>query len=456
MAEENQRIQEESGSDKTCATATSTHFVGIGGIGMSSLATILLEKGENVTGSDIKEGAVVEKLTGKGAKIGIGHDAAHADGAERIIYSTAIDKSNPETALELPKLHRSDLLKDLIDEKKGLLVAGTHGKTGTSGLLAWTLDVAGEDPSFAIGGFIGELDANGRHGEGDFFVAEACESDGTFLKYSGHAAIVTNADFDHIDFWKSRDENEKGFESFLDKPFEHLFVCGDDALLKKSGKGTTYGLSDDNDIVVSNFRQDGWYSLFDLTWGEKSFEDIKLNLPGKHNALNAAAVFALCHALGIAQEAIYEAFETFPGMKRRVQKIGEKEGVLFIDDYAHHPLEVSETLLGLKRAFPFRRLVAIFQPHRFTRLKAFLDEFSSSFDAADEVLITDVFAAGEKPDEKINSELLAANTPHATYVPWDDLVETAQTRLLDGDIAITLGAGSITTICPKIIESMET
>ena len=422
---------------------------------MSSLATILLEKGESVTGSDIKRGPAVQKLEVKGAKIGIGHDAAHADGAEKIIYSTAIDKDNPETALDLPKMHRSDLLKELIDEKKGLLVAGTHGKTGTSGLLAWTLDVAGEDPSFAIGGFVGELDANGRHGNGDFFVAEACESDGTFLKYSGFAAIVTNADFDHIDFWKSREENEKGFEAFLDKPFEHLFVCGDDPLLKRIGKGTTYGFSDDCDVVISNFRQDGWVSLFDLKCGGENFTDISLNLPGKHNVLNAAGVFALCYTLGVPHEAIREAFATFLGMSRRVQKIGEVSDILFIDDYAHHPLEVAETLTGLKRAFPFRRLLAIFQPHRYSRLKAFLNDFAHSFDAADEILITDVFAAGEAPDEEASSDKLAENTPDATYVPWDDLIEMAQTHILTGDIVVTLGAGSITTIGPKIIETLK-
>lgn len=412
------------------------HFVGIGGVGMSALARILIEKGETVSGSDSKESSACSLLRELQATVHIGHKAENRPEEATIIYSSAVEKTNPEMGANA--LHRSDLLAQLLTEKKGLLVAGTHGKTSTAGLLSWTLSYGGLDPSFAIGGYLQGKEENGHHGKGDYFVAEADESDGTLNKYSGDSAIVLNADADHLDHYNTQEKVRATYSSFLDKPFKHLYICGDDPFLATK-KGTTFGFNAGNQVRATNYRQMGWTSYFDLEGGA---ENIALNVPGKQMATNALAVFALCRDLGMSEKTIRAAFATFPGMKRRYEFKGERGGALYYDDYAHHPLEVEAMLVGLKSAYPRRRLVAIFQPHRYTRLQAFMDDFSKAFFHANQVIITDVYSAGEAPIENVDGKSLAEKIRGATYIPQKDLKLEGKS----GDVVVTIGAGDITKI----------
>jgi UDP-N-acetylmuramate--alanine ligase len=403
---------------------------------MSALARILLEKGKSVSGSDIRESEAVQLLRHMGATVHIGHKAENRPGNSTTIYSTAAQQGNPELAE--PLHHRSDLLRDLIAEKQGLLAAGTHGKTSTSGLLAWTLTSGGFDPSFAIGGSLSNSCDNGHHGEGEYFVAESCESDGSLIKYNGYGAIVMNVEVDHLDHYANEEEIHDVFRTFLAKPFHYLYVCGDDPFLAKQ-RGVKYGFSPGNTIRGANYRQIGWTSYFDI---ERGPTNIALNQPGKQMATNAIAVFSLCRDLGMSEKAIRTAFATFPGMKRRYESKGEKDGVLYFDDYAHHPTEVSVMLSGLKSAYPRRNLIAIFQPHRYTRLEAFMDQFALAFSHADRVIITDVHSAGEAPIPGISGETLAKKTPNAQYISREAL----NLNFSSGDVVVTIGAGDITKL----------
>jgi len=437
------------------------HFIGIGGIGMSALARILLKRGAKVQGTDAATSYVTEGLQKAGAEVYSGHSADYLKTPCTTIYGTAIKSDHPEYKAAIdqkfPLLHRSDLLANLMEGYRTLLVAGTHGKTTTSCLLTHVLDVAQMNPTFALGGIALNFYSNGDQGNGEYFVAEADESDGTFLKYPSYAAIITNVEEDHLDYWKTGEALIEGFKQFAKKP-SLLWWCADDHILPTlSLQGHSYGFSDKADLRITQWRQDGFKLVFDLAFQGKTYSDIELALIGKHNIENGAAVFGLALELGIAETAIREAFKTFKGVKRRLEKKGEKRAVSLYDDYAHHPTEIMTTLKGIRQAIGERRLVVAFQPHRFTRVRDCWKEFITSFDDADVVFMTDIWSSGEKPIEGITTdrlfqEIKAANPIPVFYHPRSEYAKAIASFLRPHDVVITIGAGDITEVSSEILK----
>ncbi|HAZ15732.1 MAG: UDP-N-acetylmuramate--L-alanine ligase [Chlamydiae bacterium GWC2_50_10] len=444
------------------------HLIGIGGIGMSALAFILAERKERVTGSDIKESSTTLLLRQKGIKLFLGHSEKNLpEGKAIIVYSSAVLPDNPEyraaLLLGLPLIHRSELLRRLMEGKEPLLVTGTHGKTTTTALLAHVLTVAGLNPSYAIGGMVPSLQGNGKEGKGSYFVAEADESDGSFLKLNPYGAIVTNLEEDHMDYWKSEKKLIEGFKKFIEKVRSgDLLLWGHDdrRLFSLHPGGASFGFSKGASLSVLNFQQAGWKLLFDFTFEKREFNEVALPLIGAHNVLNAAAVFGLCLRLHLSEEKIREAFLSFQGVARRAEKKGEFRGSFIYDDYAHHPTEIYATLRAVKSTLPQGRLIAAFQPHRYTRSLSCLHQFPEAFYPADCVILTDIYAAGEAPIEGISSEqfyrTLKENCPQRVeYVPRLRLSAFLSDFLEEGDLLITLGAGDITAVGPELIQLEE-
>lgn len=418
------------------------HFIGIGGIGMSALARILLEKKISVSGSDQARSATVEQLVSSGAHVAHGHAPGNVDAKQTIVYSSGIKENNPEwkAAKELgcSMLHRSELLARLMEGHRTFATAGTHGKTTTSALLSAVLLGGGYDPTFAVGGMV--EGRNGRVGSSPFFVAEADESDGTFLNYHPEGAIITNVEPEHMEHYKTEENLKKTFQQFITQVGDHslLFMCGDDPFLAAQGKGVTYGFGERCALRLMSYRQVGWEGTFDFTFEGKRYSDVAVALTGRHNALNAAAVFGLALKLGVDEAAIRHALKTFAGIGRRCQKRGEKDGVLLLDDYAHHPTEIEKTLAGVKEAIGERRLLVLFQPHRYTRTRDTLEGYNSAFQAADQVYITDIYAAGEEAIDGITAESVIDRVKSVPCAHADTLV------LRPHDVLITVGAGDIT------------
>lgn len=440
------------------------HFIGIGGIGMSALAHILLEKGSQVSGSDVFSSPITRKLENQGAKIYIGHSSDNISMPSTVIYSTAVTEENPEVKKArlqgLPFLHRSELLHHLMDGYSPLLVTGTHGKTTTSSLLAHLLVDAGLDPTYAVGGIVSSLNANGSHGRGSYFVAEADESDGSFLKYSPFGGIITNVDNDHMDYWGTLESMIEGYKKFIGKvrSAEHLLWCGDDEILRSlKPKGYSYGFDKKNDLFIQNFRQDGWKNIFDISFDGTTYTEIEVPLVGGHNVLNAAAVFGLGIKTNIPEEKIRKAFLNFKGVNRRAEFKGEKNGITLFDDYGHHPTEIFATLRAIKQAIGHRKLIAVFQPHRFSRTRECLHEFGPAFAMADELVLTDIYSAGESPIVGITSDVVVAKIKessfiNASYIPRDKISEFLANHLQSGDVLVTMGAGDITKVGPEVLQ----
>lgn len=446
----------------------SYHFIGIGGIGMSALARILLKRKIPVSGSDIALSYTVEGLIKEGAVIHKGHSSEVIAPGMTVVYSSDIKKDNPEyhAALNLncTLMHRSELLAQLIQGHRSLAVAGTHGKTTTSALLATVLVEAGLDPSFAVGGILPQFHANSRFGHGDLFAFEADESDGTFLKYHPFGAIVTNIDDDHlVNFEESFDNLIEAFRTFMSQVVspEHLFWCGDDCHLSKLNvPGKTYGFGTDCDWVVSNYRQKGFHILFDVAGGGRVYKDVELASIGQYNALNALAVFGLATALGVHENAIRAGLRSFQGVMRRCEKKGEYEGILFLDDYAHHPTEIKVTLKAIRNAIPEGRLVAVFQPHRYSRTRDCLGSYGTIFEEVDELIITDIFAAGETPitgltHQNIIDEVQEASSVTVRYLPRSALSHMLTKFLRSGDVVVTLGAGDVTKVASETLSALD-
>ncbi|HUD02102.1 MAG TPA: UDP-N-acetylmuramate--L-alanine ligase, partial [Rhabdochlamydiaceae bacterium] len=438
------------------------HFIGIGGIGMSALARILLKRGATVQGSDPAPTYVTEGLQKAGAEVYAQHSASYLQTPCTTVYGSAIKSDHPEYKAavdqKFPLLHRSDLLAHLMEGYRTLLVAGTHGKTTTSCLLTHVLDVADMDPTFALGGIALNFYSNGDQGKGEYFVAEADESDGTFLKYPAFGAIITNIEEDHLDYWKTGQALIEGFRQFAAKVPSLLWWCADDPILRSLNlQGHSYGFTKDADLQITTWRQDGFKLVFDLTFQGKLYSNIELALIGKHNVENGAAVFGLALELGISEAAIREAFLTFKGVKRRLEKKGEKRAVSFYDDYAHHPTEIITTLKGIRQAIGERRLVVAFQPHRYTRVRDCWKEFIHACEEADVVFMTDIWSAGEKPIEGITTEKLyrdikAANPFPVFYHPRAEFSTAIASFLRPHDVVISLGAGDVTEVCHEILQ----
>lgn len=441
------------------------HFIGIGGIGMSALARILIEKGDKVQGTDLGSTGLTQSLKEAGASIFQGHDKNHIKPEMTVVYSSAIQPHHPEFQeaqnLRLQILHRSELLSSLMQDRHGLVVTGTHGKTTTTTLLAYLLTVAGFEPSFALGGVSLNLNTNGSFGKGRYFVAEADESDGSFLKHPCAGAIVTNLENEHLDYWKTEEALKSAFRQFGERVANvHLFFwCADDPNLAQLGyRGWSYGFSENADLRVLHFRQEEWKIVFDITFQGKTYENITAPLVGKHNALNAAAVFGLGLQLGLEESVIRKAFASFKGIKRRLEKKGEVRAVEVYDDYAHHPQEIRCTLEALKTVIGERRLVVAFQPHRYTRTQNCYQEFITAFDAADVVLMTEIYPAGESPIPGICSEALVKEIQQKGH-PEIYLIERQQMAsyltgfLKPHDVLVSMGAGDITYLGEDILQA---
>ncbi len=437
------------------------HFVGIGGAGMSGIAEVLINLGYQVSGSDASSNAVTQRLTAMGATVFQGHAADHMAGADVVVISSAIKNDNPEVVAareaHIPVVARAMMLAELMRFKQGIAIAGTHGKTTTTSLIASMLAEAGMDPTFVIGGKLLAAGANARLGQGEWLVAEADESDASFLHLSPVISIVTNIDADHMETYGHDFERLKSaFIEFLHRlPFWGMaVVCADDpnirSLLPRIEKPVmTYGTTDDCAFQAVNIRaEDGAMRFTALRNGIRSPIDVTLNLPGMHNVLNALSAIAVAWELQIPDEAVQRALAGFKGVGRRFQRYGEvtlAQGRSFtlVDDYGHHPVEMAATLAAARGAFPGRRLVLAFQPHRYTRTRDLFEDFVRILSQADAVLLTEVYAASEQPIVAADGRSLAGKVEPVFVAEVNDLPQAIADFVQDGDVVLTMGAGSI-------------
>jgi len=432
----------------------SFHFVGMGGIGMSGLAEILLELGYKVSGSDINDSALLRRLSNKGSKVYIGHRAEQINDAEVVIFSSAIKQDNPEIIAARKKnlliLSRGELLALLMSQKRGIAIAGTHGKTTTSAMIATILEKAGFSPTVIIGGRMNGNGLNAWLGKGEFLIAEADESDESFLLLEPEIAVVTNIDADHLDHYSDIKAIEIAFAKFLKKVKNTAIICEDDERLRNIKKNLniqilTYGFSN-SQFEARNLKL-GATPVFDLYFQNKKIKKIFLPLPGKHNVSNALAALAVAYALNIELEIAIAGLEEFKGVGRRMEIKGEKNGIIIVDDYAHHPAEIKVLLSAIRQKWPNRRIVTIFQPHRYSRTKALYESFLSAFNETDELILTEIYSAGETPIPEISGEKLAkgiAQYRTVYYFPdFNNILDKLPFILKPGDILLTVGAGNI-------------
>jgi UDP-N-acetylmuramate--alanine ligase len=436
------------------------HFTGIGGIGMSGIAEVLLNLGYRISGSDAKLSAITERLAGMGATVYEGHQASNLGGARALVVSSAVDEHNPEVQEArrrgIPVIPRGELLAELMRLKYGIAVAGSHGKTTTTSMTATILNYAGLDPTVVVGGRVGTMGgANARVGKSDFLVVESDESDGSFLKLAPIVAVVTNIDREHLDHYPSLDAIRAAFIEFVNKvPFYGaVIVCLDDpnvqGILPEIRRRTiTYGTTSQADIEATDVGCGHFASDFGLRYRATDLGRFHLAIPGRHNVLNAMAAIAVAMELEVKPETIREALATFSGVDRRFQVRGKERGVTVVDDYGHHPTEIRATLDGA-RLWGFRRIHVLFQPHRYSRTYHLMDEFARAFHQADSVFVMDIYAASEKPIEGVTAESLVERIRQfghrgVQYVgTMDRGVEALLGTARDGDLVLTLGAGSV-------------
>jgi len=449
------------------------HFIGIGGAGMSAIARILLARGYAVSGSDAKDSVALSALKVLGAKTFVGHSAEQVHGAGTVVVSTAIGHTNAEVVeaarLGLPVLRRAEALAQTMVGHDVVAVAGTHGKTTTTSMLTVAVQACGEDPSFAIGGSLNESGVNAHNGSGDLFIAEADESDGTFLVFSPDLAIVTNVEPDHLDHYGSPDAVEDAFAEMLDRIRSGgtLVVSADDAgaariaarAVGREFTTVTFGESAAADLRIESLNLLPLGSEWTPVFKGRRLPALRLRVPGRHNALNAAAALAAGLALGLPEAELREGLSAFSGTRRRFEPKGNAAGVRVFDDYAHHPTEVSATLAAARRAAGEGRVVAVFQPHRFSRTAAFRTGFAESLAAADEVVVMEVYAAGEDAIPGASGAAVAAEVPlppeRVAFEPsWSAVPAVVAARCRPGDLVLTMGAGDVTMIGPEILRML--
>jgi UDP-N-acetylmuramate--alanine ligase len=448
------------------------HFVGIGGIGMSGLAEVLLELGYRVTGSDLKTSPATDRLAVHGATIFEGHAAENIGSAKAVVVSSAVRADNPEVVearrLSIPVIPRGELLAELMRQKYGIAIAGSHGKTTTTSMAATILSHAGLDPTIVVGGRVGTMGgANARLGKTDYLVVESDESDGSFLKLAPIIAVVTNIDREHLDHYSGLGHIQRAFAEFIEKvPFYGLaIVCIDDENVQQilpalTRRMVTYGVSAQADLHITHSSTGHMASEFHLTFRDRDLGCFRLHVPGAHNVLNATAAVAVGLELDIPAQVIREALADFRGVDRRFQVRGLERGVTVIDDYGHHPTEIRATLAAA-RACRYARIHVLFQPHRYTRTDALMSDFARAFHQADSVHVMDIYAASEQPIEGVTAQVLterirAFGHRNAHYVGSmaagiQSIVETAAA----GDAIITLGAGSVSQAGEKILEQLR-
>lgn len=445
------------------------HMVGIGGSGMSGIAEVLINQNYRVSGSDISENKAVLRLQSIGARICLGHDKAHVGQADVLVKSTAVGDENPEV-LEarrrgIPVIPRAEMLAELMRLKTGLAVAGTHGKTTTTSLLGTVFIDAGYDPTVIIGGRLNSLGTHALLGQGEYLIAEADESDGSFLCLLPIMTLVTNVDGDHLDYYPDLQAIEDAFVRFLNQiPFYGAnVVCGDDPgvqrlLPRVKRPVVTYGLEPGNDIRAEILEL-GMHSRFAVLLGDDPWGEVLLAQPGVHNVLNSLGVIALALQAGIPKAAILESLKQFTGVGRRMEKKGEAGTVPVVDDYGHHPTEIRTTLQAMRHVYPDKRLVVVFQPHRFSRTQALFGDFCRAFDEADLLLLMEVYPASEDPIPGINGAGLLQGIRQVSRVDSlfcpdaESCVQVLQERIRDGDVLLTLGAGSVWQVGERFLES---
>ncbi|RLB11766.1 MAG: UDP-N-acetylmuramate--L-alanine ligase [Deltaproteobacteria bacterium] len=447
------------------------HFVGIGGIGMSGIAELLINLGYKVSGCDLKRSSITERLESLGAEIEYLHSKNHIDGVDVVVYSSAVSDKNPELIearkRAIPVIPRAEMLAELMRFKYGIAVSGAHGKTTTTCMIASILNAAEMDPTVIIGGRVKIWNgSNARLGQGDILVAEADESDGTFLKLSSVISVVTNIDYEHMDYYKSMEKLRSSFVEFVNKlPFYGLAVlCLDDREIRKNvipyikRRYVTYGLETDAVIKGRFLKRDNFGTRFELLYKGKSLGEVFVGMPGVHNVLNALAAIGVAMELGVSMDSIVKGLRNIGGLERRFQIKGETKGILIMDDYAHHPTEIKATLKTVRQWWPYRRLIVAFQPHRYSRTKALFDKFATSFDYADILIVNPIYPASEPPIEGVDSEKLALAIKehgHKNVIYSKGLDETLAILMeiaKPGDMILTLGAGNIYTVGEKFLK----
>ena len=442
------------------------HFVGIGGIGMSGIAEVLHNLNYTIQGSDIRRSSVIDRLEKLGVKVFIGHNEKNVKEADIVVVSSAINQKNPEVQFALnkgiPVIKRAEMLSELMRMKYGIAIAGTHGKTTTTSMVGVILNAAEMDPTIVIGGKLDSLGSNAKLGKGEFLVAEADESDGSFLLLTPTIAVVTNIDPDHLDYYKNGIEEIKDtFLHFLSKiPFYGVAIlCLDhpniqDILPKIKKRVLTYGLLAQADVKADEVKQNEFSSEFQVIIKNKKMGKIRINMPGIHNVYNALAAITVAWELDIPFDVIEKSLNNFTGVNRRFYVKGEVNGTIVIDDYAHHPVEIKSTLEAAK-GFN-RKVIAIFQPHRYTRTEALMENFATSFYNADKLIITDIYAASEEPIEGVTAKKLYEKIKEyghkdVHYIPDFENISEYVSSIINKDIVITLGAGDIWKVGEMIL-----
>jgi UDP-N-acetylmuramate--alanine ligase len=446
------------------------HFVGIGGSGMSGIAEVLLNLGYRVMGSDLHYSETVKRLEGLGGKIFIGHHPSNIGTAQVVVVSSAVSPNNAEVIAArerlIPVIPRAEMLAELMRMKYSIAIAGAHGKTTTTSLVASILAAGGLDPTAVIGGKFNHFGSHAKLGQGDFLVAEADESDGSFLRLTPTIAVATTLDREHLDYYRGLDRLQQAFLEFLNKvPFYGLAViCLDQEHLQAlmphlTKRHFTYGMTTQADLMASEVRFKGWESEFEVLHRQRDLGRFKLALPGLHNVYNALAAIAVGLELEIAIDSIRTALAEFAGVERRFQLIGEKRRMMVVDDYGHHPTEIKATLAAARAGWS-RRLVVAFQPHRYTRTRDLLEEFSTAFYQADVLILTEIYPAGEPPIEGVMGERLYEQVKQhghkeASFHPTHEaVVEALLERVRPGDMVITLGAGDIWKVGRMLLERL--
>ena len=448
------------------------HFIGIGGIGMSGLAEILLEMGYRVSGSDLRASAITNGLAQRGARIFEGHAAANLGGAKAVVVSSAVNAANPEVMearrLGLPVIPRGELLAELMRQKFGIAVAGSHGKTTTTSMVAAVLSHAGLDPTVVVGGRVGMMGgSNARLGKSEFLVVESDESDGSFLKLAPIIAVVTNIDREHLEHYANLDAIRRAFAEFVGKvPFYGAAVlCLDDENVQQilpevNRRAITYGTTTQADVRITHGSSGHMASQFHLEFRGRDLGCFRVRVPGAHNVLNAAAAVAVGLELEIPVDTIREGLELFTGVDRRFQVRGVERGVTVVDDYGHHPTEIRATLAATREC-RFKRVHVLFQPHRYTRTRALLDDFARAFHQADSVIVLDIYAASEAPIEGVTAQALvdrikAFGHRHAHYAgAMDAGINAVVEQAREGDAIVTLGAGNVAQAGDIILERLR-
>lgn len=447
------------------------HFIGIGGAGMSALAQILLEKGYEVSGSDMKDSAMTGILRDLGAKVFIGHRAENVRGAEAIVVSSAIREENPEVAeaarLGLKRLHRSDVNAFLINNSKGIAVAGAHGKTTTTSMIGVSLDYEGVSPSIIIGGEVDYLGSNAKLGKSEYLVSEADESDGTFLKYYPYIGVVTNIENDHMDHYGTMENIIKAFHQFLSQIRRDgwAVVCADNEHIRNiigdiKCNIATYGIDHEADYMAADIEASSSFTAFDVIHKGENLGRVRLNVPGLHNVLNALACVVTGIVLGMSVSQMAEGLTMFNGAKRRFQTKGRINDIWVVDDYAHHPTEIVTTIKAARQTKP-KRLVCAFQPHRYSRTQLLQKEYGSCFAGVDLLVLTDVYSAGEDPIPGVDGELLVnevkRQTGQETVYIQDKKQIAAYLKSIarPGDLIMTMGAGDIVKCGEELVEAMK-